>query len=299
MKINHDNYESILIDYIDGTLNDVERAEVDSFLQQNPEIAEQICGFADVALSPNDDIGFDKKEDLLIVTLPNQEFEQWENTQPKLSKEHISYPHKQKLLKLGKRRTTQWTWYAMVACFVFALLVGRWIFETTEAELPQIAVLPTEPIEIENVKLKIENESRYEVHFDASRASAFVNHQSAVVELVETPASRHPKPDSEQDIIITREHLAIAMITPISIPISIEKALIERSEPIFFEQFETEFFLHQQLLIAERLELAVNDFIIDPVKSVIHNIARRFFERRTEVELRLEEQEFPRFFARR
>ncbi|MCL2415084.1 MAG: hypothetical protein FWC94_07580 [Bacteroidales bacterium] len=299
MKINHDNYESILIDYFDGTLNDVERAEVDLFLQQNPEIAEQISGFSDVVLSPSDDIVFNQKEELLIVTLPNQEFEAWENTQPKLSKEQISYPHKQKLLKLGKRRTTQWTWYAMVACFVFALLVGRWVFETAEAEFPQIAVLQIEPIEIENVELKIENESKYEVHFDASRASASVNHQSAVVELVETPASRHPKPDSEQDVTITREHLAIAMITPISIPISSKKAIIERSEPIFFEQFETESFQHQQFLTAERLELALNDFVIAPAKNVIHNIARRFFERRTEVELLLEEQEFPQFFARR
>ena len=295
MKINHDNYESILIDYIDGTLNDVERAEVDSFLQQNPEIAEQICGFADVALSPNDDIGFDKKEDLLIVTLPNQEFEQWENTQPKLSKEHISYPHKQKLLKLGKRRTTQWTWYAMVACFVFALLVGRWIFETTEAELPQIAVLPIEPREIE---------SEYEVRDTGYEiTSPIAEYVANVTPRTTHHATSHHEPseyatDSEQDNTIVREHLAIAMITPIGIPISIEKTIIKQTPDFIWDDHIEIMDNNMEILRRERLELAVNDFIIDPVKSVIHNVARRFFERRTEVELRLEEHEFPQFFAR-
>jgi hypothetical protein len=56
--------------------------------------------------------------------------------------------------------------------------------------------------------------------------------------------------------------------------------------------------LAPESILQERLELAINDFVITPARTVIHNVARRFFERRTEVELFLEEQEFQRFFAR-
>ena len=306
------------MDYFDGNLSDVERADVELFLQQNPEIAEQISGFSDMVLLSNEDIVFDKKEELLTVVLPNQDFEQWENTQPKLSKEQIFYPHKQKLLnggalnevKLGKRQTSQWTWYAAAACFVFALFVGRWIFETAELEFLQIAVLEVENRELRTAKPStklIENEIGHEVSVEQAQHQAVpietqIIEHTVESELISHPASRTPylatsQSDSEQvDNIVTHEHLAIASITPIT-NLSVTPKTTSHLAPRTMSEANS--YLVPEILRGERLELAVNDFVITPAKSVIHNVARRFFERRTEVEMLIEEREFPQLFARR
>ncbi len=56
MNINHHNYESILIDYLDGVLTEAECAEVDMFLQQNPEIADQISDIEEAVLPSDNSI---------------------------------------------------------------------------------------------------------------------------------------------------------------------------------------------------------------------------------------------------
>lgn len=304
MRINHDNYESILIDYFDGNLSDVERAEVDLFLQQNPEIAEQIRGLADMVLPSNDEIVYDKKEELLTATLPNQEFEEWENTQPKLSKEHISYPHKQKLFKLGRFRTQQWTWYAAAACLAIVVLVVQpWeMFENEKADSISIAETPiiVLPIEDEPPVLIAEVvETKYEVRGVRYEVA------SPIVEYIADNLPHTPHPETShrersEPISYPAPLFAIAMLQPITILPTIETTshLAPDSEQILhFVQDDNRFIQNDNRL--ERLELAVNNLIITPAKSVIHNVTRRFFERRTEVEMFLEEREFPQFFARR
>ena len=166
MKINHDNYESILIDYFDGILSDAERADVDLFLQENPEIAELFNDFEAITLS-SDSTVYDRKEELFIIAKSNEEFEKierelpklqvpqiiyphkhvisqsneefelWENDFPKLPVPQDIYPHKHKLLKLGKpqQRTQQWTWYAAAAaCLAIAVGVYWQTMDTNEID---------------------------------------------------------------------------------------------------------------------------------------------------------------------
>ncbi|MCL2417050.1 MAG: hypothetical protein FWD02_03845 [Bacteroidales bacterium] len=318
MKINHDNYESILIDYFDGALSDAERMDVELFLQQNPEIAEQFSDFTSVILSPNDNIVFDKKEELLIVTLPNQEFEQWENMQPKLSKEHISYPHKHKLLKLGKRQIPQWTWYAAAACLAIAVLLVRPVFEQDILDTTLIAAV-TEELKIENIEAGKfpPKDAVYDAQGTVSPAGGGLRGWDFLADSAYPPP--YPPPAGEMlphtscpvsSTLYSAPLLAIATIQPITnIQISREETIIEswqilrrvypeHGQGIWYDDNEI-WHDNMQIIRRERLELAVNNFVIDPAKSVIHNIARRFFERRTDVELFLEEQEFPQFFARR
>jgi len=322
MKINQHNYESFLIDYIDGNLSDVERMDVELFLQENPDIAEQISDFADVVLLPNNEINYDKKEELLIVALPNQEFEQWEATQPKLSKQPISYPHKQKLLKLGKRGMPQWVRYAAAACVAFVITFTiynlRFTNENVLDELP-IVVLPVE--EIEN---KIENENEV-----ASTSSAtllpIVATLPPVVEPVET-TTPHPAPDTGRGVLHTpntliahdasgvgvcntplRGTLSSSLVAISTIPLTTENLTLSPQtdlliEPRFEEELELEaeeFRLIERVVNNERLLAAADQFIVTPAKIVIHNIFRRYYERRTDVEMFFEEREIPRFFAQR
>lgn len=63
MKINRSNYESYFIDYIDGTLPDDLVDELLDFLQENPDLAEELNAAKDISLKPQSST-FDFKERL-------------------------------------------------------------------------------------------------------------------------------------------------------------------------------------------------------------------------------------------
>ena len=297
MKINHDNYESILMDYLDGNLSDVERMDVDLFLQQNPEIAEQISDLSDVVLLSTDEITYDRKEELLTVTLPNKEFEQWENTQPKLLKEHISYPHKNKLFKLGTRRTPQWTWYA-AACVALAVTFTFYSLQFTNEneidELP-IAVLPVveEPIVVEDEMAA--NNDRWGVLHTPTSPNIAKNDRRDEPTCSSSPAFE----------TAANEHLAIATISPITTLPAIATEVSTTLNHRTLNDIETTTshpatpYLVPETSRREKLDLAVNNIVLDPLRMAVHTVTKRFFERKTDVELFLEDIEMPRFFAQR
>ena len=64
-KINRSNYEAFVISYFDGSLDPVDTAELLLFLEQNPDLKEEVSGIADVVLNPDQKIQFNFKE-LLI-----------------------------------------------------------------------------------------------------------------------------------------------------------------------------------------------------------------------------------------
>jgi hypothetical protein len=63
MKINRDNYEAYFIDYIEGNLNENLVDDFLEFLQQNPDLKEELSLFQSVSLEP-EEIQFNKKEEL-------------------------------------------------------------------------------------------------------------------------------------------------------------------------------------------------------------------------------------------
>lgn len=52
MEINRDNYESFLVDYLDGTLSQSQKELVEEFLLLNPEIKDEINDLGDIVLMP-------------------------------------------------------------------------------------------------------------------------------------------------------------------------------------------------------------------------------------------------------
>jgi hypothetical protein len=291
------------MDYLDGNLSAAECEQVELFLHQNPEIANQISDFEDVVLSSNNEIIYDRKEELLTATLPNQEFEHWENTHPKLPKTLVSYPHKQRLLKPAIRHIPQWTWYA-AACLAIVVLVARPMFETTteNPELPSIAVLPIETITDEPIVIMemIANDDRRDVLHTPSQTIA----TNANEGVCNTPLQG----TSSSEIVIERiirEHLAITTIQPIhNFQISQETPIIEQIPHSVYPEhglgiWDDNFIQDDNMETSrrERWNLAVNDRILDPLKTGIHNVVRYFYKRKTDVELFLEEHEMPRFFA--
>lgn len=52
MNINRENYETILVDYLDGKISPEDEAELMLFLLKNPDIAEEFEGLNDVTLNP-------------------------------------------------------------------------------------------------------------------------------------------------------------------------------------------------------------------------------------------------------
>ncbi len=63
MKINRDNYEAYFIDYLDGNLDEKLVDDFLEFIQQNPDLKDELTLFQSVSLEP-DDIHFNKKEKL-------------------------------------------------------------------------------------------------------------------------------------------------------------------------------------------------------------------------------------------
>ena len=64
-KITTSNYEAFVISYLDGSLDPVEVAELLLFLEQHPDIREEVAEISSVVLKPTDSSSFGFKELLL------------------------------------------------------------------------------------------------------------------------------------------------------------------------------------------------------------------------------------------
>jgi hypothetical protein len=64
MSINKINYELYALDYQEGTLDGQRLAEMETFLDQHPDIREELEGMRWVVLSPNESVVYEGKEDL-------------------------------------------------------------------------------------------------------------------------------------------------------------------------------------------------------------------------------------------
>ncbi|AEW02890.1 hypothetical protein A4D02_02565 [Niastella koreensis] len=62
--ITRDNYEVFFVMYIDDELNAIEREAVDQFVQQNPDLEEELVMLHQSVLRPDDSIVFEQKENL-------------------------------------------------------------------------------------------------------------------------------------------------------------------------------------------------------------------------------------------
>lgn len=71
MNINRQNYESILIDYLDGKLNSKQKDELMQFLSENKDIAAELDGLSEVIL-PVHEASFPNKPQLKKLPMPLQ-----------------------------------------------------------------------------------------------------------------------------------------------------------------------------------------------------------------------------------
>ena len=107
------------------------------------------------------------------------------------------------------------------------------------------------------------------------------------------------------------EFLAVATLTPINLCIDglNQKSKIENRKSFvdqeYFHFIEEDDYLWDEeayenlieTLRRTRLETAVENLVMNPFRTIAHNVVRRYYERRTEVELLIENRDFPRFFA--
>ncbi len=63
VDINRSNYESFVIDYLDGTLSAIQSSYFVEFLENNPDIAEEIAGLNETVIQP-DNISYKSKDQL-------------------------------------------------------------------------------------------------------------------------------------------------------------------------------------------------------------------------------------------
>jgi anti-sigma factor RsiW len=76
VDINISNYEEFLLSYIDGELNNEERAAVEAFLQQHPAQAKELEVLKAAVLQPDETVGFGSREALYrstVITTQNYE----------------------------------------------------------------------------------------------------------------------------------------------------------------------------------------------------------------------------------
>jgi hypothetical protein len=68
VEITRDNYEAYFVMYVDDELNATERMAVEQFIQQNPDLEEELVMLQQSVLRPDADIVFDHKENLFRHT---------------------------------------------------------------------------------------------------------------------------------------------------------------------------------------------------------------------------------------
>ena len=310
MIINQHNYESILIDYFDGVLSEDERHEVMLFLDKNPEIAEQFEDFENTVLSP-EEIIFENKDNIHIVSISNKEFEIIEKSLPQLKKDLIIYPHKHILFQKESFSIPKWVYYAAAACFA-VILVFLLRFDSEELDLNLIVkeIICNELI-VTDYDLEITDKLVAENRIE-TRSSGY---------LIREPENLVTPHDSEvESSLIAENTVNEAFNTPEETEINgiTDYFSNDDEETVFFTDaelieiipFETDsdfwdfeninsLQLVDYFVLEEESQSLFERLIINPFKSISHSITRLFFERKTEVELFIEEQELTRFFARR
>jgi len=180
MKINRNNYEAWFIDYLEGNLDEKLVDDLIEFLQQNPDLKEELSLFETVSLE-QEEITFNKKELLFkekydaenefnqaaiasvegeISASEKTEFENYLSTHPEKQKEaelfkqtklqpdeSIIYNRKNKLYRRPAGKTIlMWTTRA-AAVIIVALTVYTFIEKSSNKVIPenQVAVIENEP----------------------------------------------------------------------------------------------------------------------------------------------------------
>ncbi|HPE76050.1 MAG TPA: hypothetical protein P5210_05680 [Draconibacterium sp.] len=180
MKINRNNYETFFVDYLEGKLDEKLVDDFIEFLQQNPDLKEELSLFENISIG-NEEITFNKKEFLLkekydveqvfneaaIAALEEEipasekaEFEKYLSKHPEKQKEtdlfkltklqpdeSIVFSRKNKLYKKEAGRSILLWPMRVAAVFLVALSVYIYIERTSETLKPenQIAVLEKVP----------------------------------------------------------------------------------------------------------------------------------------------------------
>jgi hypothetical protein len=180
MKINRNNYEAFFIDYLEGNLDEKLVDDFIEFLQQNPDLKEELSLFETVSIG-QEEVTFNKKELLFkekydaenefnqaaiasvegeISASEKTEFENYLSTHPEKQKEaelfkqtklqpdeSIIYNRKNKLYRRSAGKTIlMWTTRA-AAVFIVALTVYTFIEKFSNKVIPenQVAVIEKEP----------------------------------------------------------------------------------------------------------------------------------------------------------
>ena len=86
MNINHHNYEEYFILYMDNELSSDERRQVETFVQQHPDLKEELDLLLQYKLIPDTDIVFKGKKELMVpvavgidgsTTISISNYEEW------------------------------------------------------------------------------------------------------------------------------------------------------------------------------------------------------------------------------
>lgn len=227
MKINRNNYESFFIDYLEGNLDEKLVDDFIEFLQQNPDLKEELSLFETVSIG-QEEITFNKKELLFkekydaenefnqaaiarlegdISDSEKAEFETYLSAHPKKQKEAelfgitklqpdqtIVFGRKNKLYRRPAGRTILFWTMRVAAVIIVVLSVYIFIDKSSNKIIPenQIAVIEKEP------EKKINSSEIKEVPTKNNKAEE----QKSVKKESDKPSVKSEKPKTNKTKII-------------------------------------------------------------------------------------------------
>lgn len=178
MKINRNNYEAFFIDYLEGNLDEKMVDDFIEFLQQNPDLKEELSLFENVS-AVQEEVTFNKKELLFkekydfedefnkaavarlegdISEAEKVEFEKYISTHPEKNKEielfnktklqpdkNVVFNKKNKLYRYSAGRTILLWTTRVAAILVLAFAVYIFIDKTSNNLIPENQVATIEP----------------------------------------------------------------------------------------------------------------------------------------------------------
>lgn len=227
MKINRNNYETFFIDYLEGNLDEKLVDDFIEFLQQNPDLKEELSLFENVSIG-QEEVTFNKKELLFkekydaenefnraaisrlegeISASEKTEFEKYLLSHPEKQKEaelfsltklqpdeSIIFSRKNKLYRRSAGKTIlMWTTRA-AAVIIVALTVYTFIDKSSNKIIPenQVAVIENEP------EKKVNPTEIKEVPAKNNK----VEEQKNLKKDTEKPAVKNEKPKANETKII-------------------------------------------------------------------------------------------------
>jgi hypothetical protein len=240
MKINNENYEVYLIDYIDGNLDEESQKDLDRFLTENPEIKKEFEGIEKMHLSQEEmqfplkekirftDSGFTQSEYLCVANLEgdlskeeHQQFQNLRKKDPQVERDiklfshtklkpalQIFFPNKAKLKQSVRLLPTSFWTYSAAASIVAAVIAMVFFFQPSAETTDQYSA---NTVKRKKVARKVQSRTKSDSKTDIVKQKIDTKENTKQFASNITTAPKANKKTNDEEFVMEFEEVSLQM----------------------------------------------------------------------------------------